>query len=66
MFDWVISGINESKLISSPAHKKIQCEEDTVIKVPVASVVINKVVEGSEEVIKRRKEFNLSKLRLEV
>lgn len=64
--DCTIRGIKDNKLISNPAHTKIQWEEDIVTRVPVTKVVMNSVVDGIEEVIKGRKEFNLSKLRLEV
>lgn len=58
--------MKDNKLISNPAHKKIHCGDEIVIIVPDIIVSINKDVDGREEIIKKKKEFNLLNLRLEV
>lgn len=42
LFWSIIKGIKDIKLISKPIHIPIQEDEEIVIKVPVAKVIINK------------------------
>lgn len=64
--DWVMRGIKDRRLISSPAHNIIHWGDEIATKVPDISVVENSRVDGILESIRMGKELNLSKFRLEV
>jgi len=52
MLQEAISGINESRLSSKPAHIKIQFLEEIAITVPNIKVLENRKICGNDEIIK--------------